>query len=72
MRNNDGKWFYHRNVITISDYIVIDEAWSTMYHEMIHQYLDQILDVEESNPHGPIFCETFFMFAQGKFSEGLK
>lgn len=42
----------------------IATAKETVYHEMIHQYLDEILDIEESNPHGPIFQQYYAYFAE--------
>ena len=41
----------------------ISHARAVIYHEMIHQYLHEFLDVEEKDDHGPIFWKHYTMFA---------
>lgn len=35
---------------------------STVYHEMVHQYLEEFLNVEEKDDHGPIFLKEYDKF----------
>jgi hypothetical protein len=37
-------------------------ARSTVYHEMIHQYVEEYLGIEEENDHGPIFLKQYDKF----------
>ena len=41
----------------------ISHARSVVYHEMIHQYLEDILDVQEDDHHGPVFWQYYTYFA---------
>lgn len=43
------------------------EMRSTVFHEMIHQYLDYHLDVEDNGHHGDLFWLAYFTFANGTF-----
>jgi hypothetical protein len=36
---------------------------SFIYHEMIHQYLEEYLGIEESDHHGPEFWRNYRLFA---------
>ena len=36
---------------------------SIVYHEMIHQYLEEYLNIEEKIHHGPIFWKHYRKFA---------
>ena len=38
-------------------------ARSIVFHEMIHQYLEEFLQVEESDHHGPKFWKEYRKFA---------
>ena len=44
---------------------VIKGYWarSIVYHEMTHQYLEEYLEVEEPDHHGPIFWKNYRKFA---------
>ena len=37
-------------------------ASALMFHEMVHQYVEEVLQVRETNPHGPIFWQTYLEF----------
>ena len=41
----------------------LSHARAVVYHEMVHQYLHEFLQVEEENHHGPIFWKHYTMFA---------
>lgn len=41
-------------------------ARAVTYHEMIHQYLEEILVIGEANPHGEIFWRVYTWFAIGQ------
>lgn len=38
-------------------------ARSIVYHEMIHQYVEEFLNVSEENHHGEIFWRNYKIFA---------
>ena len=38
-------------------------ARSIVYHEMIHQYVEEYLGIEESDHHGPVFWKNYRKFA---------
>lgn len=38
-------------------------ATAIIYHEMIHQYVEEFLNLTEENHHGPIFWRNYRMFA---------
>ena len=38
-------------------------ARSVIYHEMIHQYVEEILDIQEDDHHGEIFWLIYRWFA---------
>lgn len=33
----------------------LSHARAVIYHEMVHQYVEEILDIQEDDHHGPIF-----------------
>lgn len=41
----------------------IRHATAIVYHEMIHQYVEEYLGLEESDHHGPIFWRNYLLFA---------
>lgn len=41
----------------------MQHARSVVYHEMVHQYVEEFLNVHEENHHGPIFWRNYKMFA---------
>lgn len=45
-------------------------ATAIIYHEMIHQYIEEILDLEEENHHGPIFWQYYEYFSPQKLELG--
>jgi hypothetical protein len=40
---------------------------ATVYHEMVHQYLEEVLGIEEAKMHGDVFWLTYFLFANMTF-----
>ena len=38
-------------------------ARSIVYHEMIHQYVEEYLGVDEKEHHGPVFWKHYRKFA---------
>ena len=40
---------------------------ATIYHEMVHQYLDYHLGVEDNAHHGDLFWLVYFLFANRTF-----
>lgn len=38
-------------------------ARSIIFHEMVHQYIEEILDIQEDNAHGEIFWAVYKWFA---------
>ena len=40
---------------------------ATVYHEMVHQYLDEVLGIEEDKMHGDVFWLAYFTFANATF-----
>jgi hypothetical protein len=41
----------------------IKHATAIVYHEMIHQYVEEYLHLHEDNHHGPIFWRNYRIFA---------
>lgn len=41
----------------------IPHARAVVYHEMIHQYVEEFLGLDEVNHHGSIFWRNYKMFA---------
>lgn len=42
-----------------SDIIGLSHARAVVYHEMVHQYVEEILDIQEEDHHGPIFWQWY-------------
>jgi hypothetical protein len=41
-------------------------ARAVLFHEMVHQYLEEILHSNEENPHGELFWRVYTWFAIGQ------
>ncbi len=45
--------------LSISIHLIKDHSWETvqevLYHEMVHQYVEEVLKIQEALPHGAIF-----------------
>lgn len=61
-----GEWNATRRTIRISRSLVETSPWATVVevlkHEMAHQYVSDVLGVEDETPHGPAFrmvCERY-------------
>jgi hypothetical protein len=48
----------------------MQHARSVVYHEMIHQYVEEYLHLSEDNHHGPIFWRNYKMFAPANITLG--
>lgn len=44
-----------------------DEMRATVFHEMVHQYLDYHLGIEDNGHHGDLFWLVYFTFATHDF-----
>ena len=49
----------------------LSHANALVYHEMIHQYLEDVLEVDEVDHHGPIFWQYYEYFNPGKIELGV-
>ena len=62
LKSRLGYWSGSKNEITISRKFALGYPWDdvrdVLYHEMAHQYADQVLDTSETSPHGPDFLEA--------------
>jgi hypothetical protein len=38
-------------------------ARAVVYHEMVHQYIEEFLGLDESDHHGPLFWRNYKLFA---------
>jgi len=47
-----------------------DHATAIVYHEMIHQYIDEYLGLEETEHHGPLFWRNYNIFAPANIELG--
>lgn len=61
-----GYWEHGSRTISISRDYAFTERWNktltVLKHEMVHQYIDEVLHSPEEKPHGPLFqslCERF-------------
>ena len=61
-----GFWRRRERLLSISRDFVMTSAWNkvltVLKHEMVHQYVSEILYMDDENPHGPVFqsmCELF-------------
>lgn len=43
------------------------EIRATVYHEMVHQYIDYFLGIEDNAHHGDIFWLVYYTFANATF-----
>jgi hypothetical protein len=54
-----GEWCPRNRSITISQQHILAHPWEsvldTLRHEMAHQYLDEVLEIEGASPHGEAF-----------------
>ena len=57
-----GRWDGSIRTITISELHIKRDPWlwvmDTLRHEMAHQYVEEVLEVRNENPHGPAFREA--------------
>jgi hypothetical protein len=62
MKNRLGCWSAAKNEITISRGFALNYSWDdvrdVLYHEMAHQYADQVLKTFETSPHGSDFLKA--------------
>lgn len=59
MKGKWGYWSNERNEICISRTLVLNHSWDSvrdvLFHEMAHQFTEQVLDADNEPPHGPGF-----------------
>lgn len=74
-RTTLGHWQRERRTLVISDVHVQRDAWlsvmDTLRHEMAHQYVDEVLQVHDEDPHGASFhlaCEKLRCSAKARAS----
>ena len=46
----------------------LQEMRATVFHEMVHQFVYEILDTVEKDDHGDVFWLTYFTFANPTFA----
>ena len=68
-----GFWSREQRTISISKDILNDRPWhkilSILLHEMAHQFVDEVMQCPESQPHGELFksvCEKFGIEQEGE------
>jgi hypothetical protein len=61
-----GFWDRQHRMISISEDILLEKPWfrilTILQHEMVHQFIDEVMQCPESQPHGELFksvCEKF-------------
>ena len=71
-----GQWQSEQRILIISDVHIQRDAWlavlDTLRHEMAHQYVDEVLRVQDEEPHGASFrsaCEKLRCRPQARASE---
>lgn len=54
-----GMWTPGERCISMSADFIMDEAWNKIItvikHEMLHQYIDEVMKAEDTSPHGLLF-----------------
>lgn len=57
-----GRWHRQVREISISEAHILRDPWheveQTLYHEMAHQYADEVLQAWDERAHGPAFAEA--------------
>ena len=57
-----GRWRRLIREISISEAHILSQSWheveDTLYHEMAHQYADEVLQAHDETAHGPAFAEA--------------
>ena len=56
-------WAYKPSIIRVGPYVNGHNVRDVVYHEMIHQYVEEWLGLEEENHHGEIFWRNYRLFA---------
>ena len=67
MRSMDGYYDHDTNMMRFNlvDTKGLDALTELVYHEMIHQYIDQFLELEVSDDHGKEFKKQYNKFCFG-------
>lgn len=70
-----GSWESERRILTVSEAHIERDPWlavlDTLRHEMAHQYVDEILHVQNEGPHGEAFksaCEKLRCVSKARAS----
>ncbi|MBW1813009.1 MAG: DUF2786 domain-containing protein [Deltaproteobacteria bacterium] len=62
MKSRLGYWSAEKHEICINRYFVLNHQWDSirevLYHEMAHQFADQVLHTQNETPHGSAFQEA--------------
>jgi Protein of unknown function (DUF2786)/SprT-like family len=57
-----GEWNRIQRTISISRRLVVQQPWGTvreiLKHEMAHQYVDEVLGIQDQTAHGPAFARV--------------
>jgi len=68
LRDMNGRWGYwseDKNEICLNRNLVLNHPWDAvrevLFHEMAHQFAEQVLYVQNEPPHGRAFQEACFM-----------
>jgi hypothetical protein len=75
LKSRWGSWSSEKREISLSSELVYDYSWGAvrevLFHEMAHQYAEQVLQSRNEPPHGPTFhtaCRV--LRAKAKASDG--
>ena len=68
LRDMNGKWGYwsnEKNEICLKRNLVLDHSWDAvrqvLFHEMAHQFAEQVFYARNESPHGKAFQKACFM-----------
>lgn len=57
-----GRWSSQDRTISLSRSLALERPWSqvveVLRHEMVHQFVDEVLGIRDETAHGPAFRET--------------
>ncbi|HEY0713285.1 MAG TPA: DUF2786 domain-containing protein [Polyangia bacterium] len=57
-----GLWNGNRRTLSIGRRLILDHPWAivceVLKHEMAHQFVDEVLGIEDQSAHGPAFVEV--------------
>jgi len=67
-RDAFGQYETNRNGPNLMTFCIAElegfpHARAVVYHEMVHQYIEEFLGLDEDDHHGPIFWRNYKLFA---------